>query len=425
MKIGKYLLIFLCFLVILDLTGCVERFTVSPALTEEGNQAQPSQAPSPQLSPSQSTPPQPTGLKIAVSPEDLVDYGVLSDAANILRDALGINVEFVSLQSECDLYVGNSSEISAMAQQGSLQPLQDIISNTSSPLASAFTLGGTVYALPLGGKGKVLLINTDLLLEKGLPPRAPATFEEWAKMMRLLKARGVKYPLFLPMRGDTLLEDLELWSAIYGGSSYSQDKPNLTDASRRALIALSALAKDDLIDPLSYEGGEDEAKEAVKGGGSAFAVVWGDDLPSGIEVGLIPPSQDIYDLEKKPAVSLGKVKGVALKANSPMIKEAKAFLKLLYHLQKKNNKDLESLALAYAVPCPSFRSSPQENQVLARFVLSAIQGIITPEEAISRAVDALKAIPQQVPQQTVPQAQPQVPTNQPISPQIPANIPSG
>lgn len=408
---------------ILDLTGCVERFTVSPAPVE--NQAQLTQPPSSQPQPPQPAPPQPTALRIAVLPEDLVDYGVLSDAANILRDALGIDVEFVSLQSDCDLYVGHSGEISSMAQQGTLQPLHDVISGTSSPLVSAFTQGGTIYALPLGGKGKVLLINTRLLLEKGLPPRAPATFEEWAKMMRLLKARGVKYPLFLPMRGDNLLEDLELWSAIYGGSSYSHDKPNLTDASRRALVALSALAKDDLIDPLSYEGSEDEAKETVKGGGSAFAVVWGDDLPSGVEVGLIPPSQDIYDLEKKPAVSLGKVKGVALKANSPMTKEAKAFLKLLYHLQKKNNKDLEALALAYAVPCPSFRSYPQENQVLSRFVFSAIQGIITPEEAISRTQDALKAIPQQFPQQTAPSAQPQVPTNQPSSPQMPANIPSG
>lgn len=399
-------------MVILDLTGCVERFTVSPTPEESQVQLQTSQP-----SPPQPAPPQPTALRIAVLPEDLVDYGILNDAGSILRDALGINVEFVSTQSDCDLFVGTSSEISAMAQQGALQPLQDLFPNTSSPLFSAFSQNGNVYALPLGGKGKVLLINTSLLLEKGLPPRAPATFEEWTRMMRLLKARGVKYPLFLPMRGDSLLENFELCSAIYGGTSYSQDKPSFSDASRRALIALSSLAKDDLIDPLSYESGEEEAKEAVKGGGCAFAVVWGDDLPSGVEVGLIPPSQDIYDLEKKPAVSLGKVKGIALKNNSPMQKEAKAFLKLVWHLQKKDNKDIEALALAYATPCPYFRAYPQENQVVARFVSSVIEGIISPEEALTRMQDALKAIPK------TPPAQPQTPTNQPATPQLPQGFP--
>lgn len=417
MKIKRTLLLFFCFLIILDLTGCVERFTTSPSPPQEETQLQ-----APQISPSQPTPSPPTALRIAILPEDLVDYGILSDAANILRDALGIGVEFVSTQNDYDLYVGTSSEISTMAQQGTLQPLQGILPEVSSPLLSAFREGENIYALPLGGKGKLLLINTSLLLENGLPPRAPATFEEWAKMMRILKARGVRYPLFLPMEGDSLLENFELWSAIYGGSSYSQDKPSLSDASRRALIALSALAKDDLIDPLSYGGGEEEAKEAVKGGGCAFAVVWGDDLPSGVEVGLIPPSQDIYDLEKKPSVSLGKVKGVALKANSPLTKEAKAFLKLVWHLQKKNNRDLEALALSYAVPCPSFRSYPQENEVVKRFVLSTIQGILAPEEAISRAQEALKAIPQQVPP-TQP-AQPQIPTNQPAQPQMPTNQPA-
>ncbi|MBC7327395.1 extracellular solute-binding protein [bacterium] len=441
MKIGRIILIFFAFLLILDLTGCVERFTFSPPpeKTEETTATTPQ-------SPQQASP-APTSLRIAVSPEDLVDYGILSDAANILRDALGVNIDFVSTQSDCDLFVGTSAEIMGMVQEGKLQPLNDIISDTSSPLTSAFSQGGSVYALPLGGKGKVLLINTSLLLEKGLPPRAPATFEEWAKMMRLLKSRGVQYPLLLPMKGDYILEDFELFSAIYGGSSYSQDKPNFTDASRRALVALSALSKDDLIDPRSYEADEEEAKEAVKGGGCVFTVVWGDDLPSGVEVALVPPSQDIYDLEKKPAVSLGKVKGVALMANSPMAKEAKAFLRLVGYLNKKNNRDLESLALSYASPCPSFRSYPQENQVVARFVYSAVQGIVSPEEALNRAKDALKAIPQpQVPQQQVPQqqlpqqqipqpstnlpaqpstpsAQPQVPTNQPPGYQL--NIPSG
>jgi len=433
LKIGRTLLAFSCFLVVLGLTGCVEKFTVSP---EEGSQTQ-AQAPQSPLSPT--TPPPPTALRIAVLPEDLLDYGILSDAANILRDALGISAEFVSPQSDCDLYVGTSSEILAMAQRGELQTIQDVLPNTSSPLVSAFTQNGNSYALPLGGKGKVLLINTSLLLGKGLPPRAPATFEEWAKMLRLLKARGVEYPLFLPMRGDNLLEDFELWSAIYGGSSYSQDKPSFSDASRRALIALSALAKDNLIDPLSYEGGEEEAKEAVKGGGCAFAVVWGDDLPSGVEVGLIPPSQEIYDLEKKPCISLGKVKGVVLKANSPMTKEAKAFLRLLWHLQNHSDNDLEALALSYALPCPSFRAYPQENQVVARFVSSVIQGIISPEEAINRMQAALQSLPQQgmpspqqgmpSPQQGMPSPQPPMPTNQPPTQQppqgFPLNIPAG
>lgn len=416
MKIMRAILFLFTFILLLDLMGCVEKFTVSPPQTPE------TKAPS-EVSPTSppTAPPAPTVLRIAVLPEDLADYGVLSDAANILRDALGIDVQFVSTQSDCDLYVGTAGEITAMVQQGKLQPIGDILPSSASSLASAFSQGGNIYALPLGGKGKVLLINTSLLLEKGIPPRAPATFEEWANMMRLLKARGVRYPLFLPMRGDNLLEDFELFSAIYGGSSYSQDKPNFSDASRRALIALSTLAKEDLIDPLSYEGGEDEAKQAVKGGGCAFAVVWGDELPAGVEVALIPPSQDIYDLEKKPAVSLGRVKGIALMANSPMAKEGKAFIKLVSYLQKMNNKDIEALALSFANPCPSFRQYPSENQVVARFVSSAIQGIISPEEAIKRAQDALKALPQQVQPEQVQTAQPQGPQTQ----QVPQTQPQG
>ncbi|MGB9877898.1 MAG: ABC transporter substrate-binding protein [bacterium] len=413
MRAMRIILYFFTFILLLDLMGCVERFAKTPPTTPETKAPSEVSTTSPPTTPSP-----PTALRIAVLPEDLVDYGVLSDAANILRDALGIDVQFVSPQSDCDLYVGTAGEIASMVQQGKLQPLQDILPSSSS-LASAFVQGGNLYALPLGGKGKVLLINTSLLLEKGIPPRAPATFEEWAKMMRLLKARGVRYPLFLPMRGDNLLENFELFSAIYGGSSYSQDKPSFSDASRRALIALSTLAKEDLLDPLSYEGGEEEAKQAVKGGGSAFAVVWGDELPAGVEVALIPPSQDIYDLEKKPAVSLGKIKGIALLANSPLAKEGKAFLKLVWHLQKRDNRDIEALALTYGVPCPSFRSYASENQVVARFISSAIQGIISPEEAIQRAQEALKALPQQVPQAQpqVPQTQPQVPQAQPQIPQ--------
>lgn len=225
-------------------------------------------------------------------------------------------------------------------------------------------------------------------------------------MMRILKSKGFQHPLILPLKGDGILENLELWSAIYGGTSYSQGKPDLTDATRRALIALSTLMKEGLIDPLSYEAGDEEAKEAVKGGRNVFTVVWGEDLPSDLQVALVPPSQEIYDLEKKPAISLGKVRGIAMSSSTSMVKEAKAFLKLLWYLQKKNNNTLETLALSLSNPCPPFLSYPQENELVRRYALSTLQGVLSPEEAVSKAQEALRSLPPPQPPSTPSPTQP-------------------
>lgn len=413
MKIKRLLLILSLLFLILDLTGCVERFTVSPP-----QPTSPQPTPSSSLPPqTPATPPPPAGLRIRVAMEDLVDYPMLTETSNILRDALGIDISFVSPQEEADLYVAPPDEIAKLAQQGSLQPLQDIIGEVSPPLASLFGVGGNLYAIPLGGKAKVLLVNTSLLLSHGLPPRPPATFEEWAKMMRILKSKGFQHPLILPLKGDGVLENLELLSAVYGGTSYSQGKPNLTDATRRSLIALSALMKEGLIDPLSYEAGDEEAKEALKGGRNVFTVVWGEDLPSDLQVALVPPSQEIYDLEKKPAISLGKVRGIAMSSSTSMLKEAKAFLKLLWYLQKKNSNTLETLALSFSNPCPPFLSYPQENELLKRYVLSTLQGVLPPEEAVSKAQEALRSLP--------PSQPPSTPTPSPTqTPSIMAPTPS-
>ncbi|MET9404705.1 extracellular solute-binding protein [Streptomyces sp. NPDC002935] len=63
-------------------------------------------------------------------------------------------------------------------------------------LADAGKVAGTQYGLPFTASTRLLYYNKDLFRQAGL--KAPATWQELLVDARVLKARGVKYPIALP-----------------------------------------------------------------------------------------------------------------------------------------------------------------------------------------------------------------------------------
>ncbi|MGW7524800.1 ABC transporter substrate-binding protein [Streptomyces sp. NPDC054783] len=141
------------------------------------------------------------------------------------------------------------------AAAGKLYPASDLLSIRTqadflSQLSDAGQWNHTQYGIPFAASTRVLFYNKTLFAKAGITP--PTTWDELAADARTLKAKGVKYPLALPLGPEEAQAETMQWllsgsSGNNGGSGYTDDIGTYTIDSAQNVQTFTWL-KDDLVD---------------------------------------------------------------------------------------------------------------------------------------------------------------------------------
>ncbi|MEU8027199.1 extracellular solute-binding protein [Streptomyces sp. NPDC049099] len=114
------------------------------------------------------------------------------------------------------------------AAAGKLYPASELLSIRTqadflSQLSDAGQWNHTQYGIPFAGSTRVLFYNKTLFTKAGITP--PTTWDELAADARALKAKGVKYPVALPLGPEEAQAETMQWllSGGNGGTGYTDD----------------------------------------------------------------------------------------------------------------------------------------------------------------------------------------------------------
>ncbi|MGW3202728.1 extracellular solute-binding protein [Streptomyces sp. NPDC001135] len=137
------------------------------------------------------------------------------------------------------------------AAAGKLYPASDLLSIRTqadflSQLSDAGQWNHTQYGIPFAASTRVLFYNKTLFTKAGITP--PTTWDELAADARALKAKGVKYPVALPLGPEEAQAETMQWllSGGNGGTGYTDDIGTYTIDSAPNVNTFTWL-KDDLV----------------------------------------------------------------------------------------------------------------------------------------------------------------------------------
>ncbi|MER6025198.1 extracellular solute-binding protein [Streptomyces sp. NPDC001851] len=137
------------------------------------------------------------------------------------------------------------------AAAGKLYPASELLSIRTqadflSQLSDAGQWNHTQYGIPFAASTRVLFYNKTLFTKAGITP--PTTWDELAADARALKAKGVKYPVALPLGPEEAQAETMQWllSGGNGGTGYTDDIGTYTIDSAPNVNTFTWL-KDDLV----------------------------------------------------------------------------------------------------------------------------------------------------------------------------------
>ncbi|KUN07461.1 ABC transporter substrate-binding protein [Streptomyces yokosukanensis] len=138
------------------------------------------------------------------------------------------------------------------AAAGKLYPASDLLSIRTqadflSQLSDAGQWNHTQYGIPFGASTRVLFYNKTLFAKAGITT-APTTWDELAADAKVLKDKGVKYPVALPLGPEEAQAETMQWmlSGASGGTGYTDDIGTYTIDSTQNVETFTWL-KDDLV----------------------------------------------------------------------------------------------------------------------------------------------------------------------------------
>ncbi|WP_446447341.1 ABC transporter substrate-binding protein [Streptomyces broussonetiae] len=140
------------------------------------------------------------------------------------------------------------------AAAGKLYPASDLLSIRTqadflSQLSDAGQWNHTQYGIPFAASTRVLFYNKTLFAKAGITP--PTTWDQLAADAKVLKDKGVKYPVALPLGPEEAQAETMQWmlsgaGADTGGSGYTDDVGTYTIDSAQNVDTFTWL-KDDLV----------------------------------------------------------------------------------------------------------------------------------------------------------------------------------
>ncbi|MFF7387544.1 ABC transporter substrate-binding protein [Streptomyces scabiei] len=110
-------------------------------------------------------------------------------------------------------------------------------------LANAGEMDRAQYGMPFTASTRLLYYNKDLFAAAGLEP--PTTWDELVDAARVLKARGVKYPIAVPLGPEEAEAETLTW-LLAGDGGYT-DSTNRYDIASAANVATLTWLKENLI----------------------------------------------------------------------------------------------------------------------------------------------------------------------------------
>ncbi|MCC9704482.1 extracellular solute-binding protein [Streptomyces sp. MNU76] len=110
-------------------------------------------------------------------------------------------------------------------------------------LANAGEMDRAQYGMPFTASTRLLYYNKDLFAAAGLEP--PTTWDELVADARVLKARGVKYPIAVPLGPEEAEAETLMW-LLAGDGGYT-DSTNRYDIASAANVATLTWLKENLI----------------------------------------------------------------------------------------------------------------------------------------------------------------------------------
>ena len=248
----------------------------------------------------------------------------LKALASLFKDLTSIGVKIVMAdpqqrlqniadpESAYDVITFDQLQLAALMKQGALAPLDDYLTaamrkDLAPALLKAFKDQKKTWGVPFLVNVQLFFYNEAMLEKVGLKA-APATLEEMAEQMTLLKKKGVaQHPWTDAWRqSEGLVAEFTWLIGAFGGELFDEDgKPAFDgEAGNRALEFMVMLIEKELVDPNILTNDEIAAKDAFLRGEAAFTSNWtfltgllhtaaGADIKDQANVALLPVSRTI------------------------------------------------------------------------------------------------------------------------------------
>ncbi|KLO23018.1 MULTISPECIES: ABC transporter substrate-binding protein [unclassified Marinitoga] len=361
-------------------------------------------------------------------PEDLTNY--------ISREATNIEVTFkfyeemhenlkISINSAIPLYdlvLVDLIWIPELASNNMLYPLDDLISkeyykDIPDYILDQFKYNGKIWAIPYLVNIQHFFVNKEILKKAGFD-NPPKTLEEMVHQAKIIKEKGIlEYPIVDSWLNKEALTCEFTWIlGAFGGDYYKNGKLKInTVEAVKALNFMKHLLDEKLINPMSLEFKEDDVLNIFLNGDAAFTTNWtyqsrymedkrySKIMKQGM-LDLIPVAKKISKYKK--TVSVSGYQGLAILRNTKKIKESinairiltkkEFFKKFNYeippfksmydgYIKEKEYNYKKILELKNAVNRPYLIEYNKFSEILRRYILMVLKGLLSPEEALNKA----------------------------------------
>ena len=366
----------------------------------------------------------------------------LKALASLFKDLTGIGVKIVMTdpqqrlqniadpESAYDVITFDQLQLAALTKKGLLAPLDDYLTaamrkDLAPALLKAFKDQKKTWGVPFLVNVQLFFYNEAMLEKVGLKA-APATLEEMAEQMTLLKKKGVaQHPWTDAWRqSEGLVAEFTWLIGAFGGELFDEDgKPAFDDeAGLRALEFMVMLIEKELVDPNILTNDEIAAKDAFLRGDAAFTSNWAflagllhtaadEEIKDQAKAALLPVSRTIA--AKSSTVAALQGIGIAAKSaqkdaawkwvqffTSPLTQRAYAAEIPVWTSAQTNGSvnfldptmSLKRTQLETAHFRPKLANYAEVSAILQRTLYAALTQELTPSDALKTAAAEIKAL---------------------------------
>ncbi|MGE5586548.1 MAG: extracellular solute-binding protein [Bacillota bacterium] len=325
--------------------------------------------------------------------------------------------------------------VAEFAEKGYVVPLDrglaaKVRQGISPEILSAFEDRGRIWAMPFLANFHFLFYNEDMLRRAGFDA-APGTIEEMEVQMRAMKRKGVvEYPMIASwnQKEGLVCEYVWLVGAYGGGIFDSHGDPIFNHGPGvAALETMTRWVRGGLVNPLALTADELVAKDVFIAGKAAFAPNWTflsgfmsdpavSRVASHARMGLLPVAKAVRDETGRVSSSVSGFQGLAVMANSSHKPEAWRFVEFMASpevqgrclqevpvwtsLQMSREArandpwlDVKLEQMRWLQHRPKLVRYQEISAIMQRFIHTALEGAMSPQEALDVAVERIRSLP--------------------------------
>ncbi|NLG79429.1 MAG: extracellular solute-binding protein [Firmicutes bacterium] len=325
--------------------------------------------------------------------------------------------------------------VAEFAEKGYVVPLDQGLAakarqDISPTILNAFEHRGRIWAMPFLANLHFLFYNADMLGRAGFGA-PPGTVEEMEAQMRELKRKGIiEYPMIASWNQKEGLVCEYVWLVgAYGGDIFDlRGEPVFNRGP--GVLALEAMVRwvrEGLVNPLALTADELVAKDVFIAGRAAFVPNWtflcglmNDPAVSHIagkaRMALLPVARAVRDKSGRVSSSVSGFQGLAVMANSSHKQEAWRYVEFMTSpavqgrfleevpvwtsLQmspdaraKDPSLDIKLEQMRWLHHRPKLARYQEISAIMQRFIHAALEGTMSPQEALDAAVERIHRLP--------------------------------